>query len=151
VAGSVSLRGVRATDLSRSPRDIDTCLRVVEPKLYHAGLRAKVSRSSLADANRAHVWQIFADFAQVLICRARKLYVNKPFGVEFDQTVYAIDSTAIDLCLSPSPGCKSNRLWPLLLVSEFERSRIAVVVKGLEGRRCATVLDDLIPLKVNNE
>jgi Domain of unknown function (DUF4372) len=93
-----------------SPRDIDTCLRVVEPKLYHAGFRAKVSRSSLAVANRTHVWQIFADFAQVLICRARKLKVNEPFGVELDQTVYAIDSTKIHLRLSPSPGRKSNRL-----------------------------------------
>src|SRR4051794_7661206 len=95
--------------------------------------------------------EIFADLAQALICRTRKLYVNEPFGVELDKTVYAIDSTAIHLCLSPSPGRKSNRLWPLLLVSEFERSRIAIVVKGLEIRRYETVLDDLMPLKVNNE
>jgi Domain of unknown function (DUF4372)/Transposase DDE domain len=92
-----------------SLRDIETCLRAVEPKLYHAGFRGKVSRSSLADANRAHDWRMFADFAQVLISRARKLYVNEPFGVDLDQTVYALDSTTIDLCLSLFPWAQFRR------------------------------------------
>ena len=92
-----------------SLRDIETCLRALEPKLYHAGFRGKVSRSTLADANRAHDWRIFADFAQVLIGRARKLYADEPFGVELEQTVYALDSTTIDLCLSLFPWARFRR------------------------------------------
>jgi hypothetical protein len=86
-----------------SLRDIETCLRALESKLYHAGFRGHVSRSTLADANRAHDWRIFADFAQVLIRRARKLYATEPLSVELEQTVYALDSTTIDLCLSLFP------------------------------------------------
>jgi hypothetical protein len=92
-----------------SLRDIETCLRALEPKLYHAGFRGKVSRSTLADANRAHDWHIFADFAQVLIGRARMLYAKEPFGVELEQTVYALDSTTIDLCLSLFPWARFRR------------------------------------------
>jgi hypothetical protein len=92
-----------------SLRDIETCLRALEPKLYHAGFRGKVSRSTLADANRAHDWHIFADFAQVLIGRARMLYAMEPFGVELEQTVYALDSTTIDLCLSLFPWARFRR------------------------------------------
>src|SRR3954462_2688370 len=86
-----------------SLRDIETCLRAFQPKLYHAGFRGRVSRSTLADANRAHDWRIFADFAQVLIGRARTLYAGDPMGVELEETVYALDSTTIDLCLSLFP------------------------------------------------
>jgi hypothetical protein len=92
-----------------SLRDIETCLRALEPKLYHAGFRGKVSRSTLADANRAHDWHIFADLAQVLIGRARMLYAKEPFGVELEQTVYALDSTTIDLCLSLFPWARFRR------------------------------------------
>jgi Domain of unknown function (DUF4372)/Transposase DDE domain len=92
-----------------SLRDIETCLRALEPKLYHAGFRGQVSRSTLADANRAHDWRIFADFAQVLIGRARKLYVTEPFGVELEHTAYAFDSTTIDLCLSLFPWARFRR------------------------------------------
>ena len=92
-----------------SLRDIETCLRALEHKLYHAGFRGKVSRSTLADANRAHDWHIFADFAQVLIGRARKLYADEPLGVELEQTVYALDSTTIDLCLSLFPWARFRR------------------------------------------
>src|SRR5664280_3800224 len=92
-----------------SLRDIETCLRALEPKLYHAGFRGKVSRSTLADANRAHDWRIFADFAQVLIGQARKLYANDPMGVELEQTAYALDSTTIDLCLSLFPWAQFRR------------------------------------------
>jgi hypothetical protein len=84
-------------------------LRALAPKLYHAGFRGKVSRSTLADANRAHDWHIFADFAQVLIGRARMLYAKEPFGVELEQTVYALDSTTIDLCLSLFPWARFRR------------------------------------------
>src|SRR5208283_1504889 len=79
-----------------SLRDIETCLRALEPKLYHAGFRGKVARSTLADANRAHDWRIYADLAQALIGRARRLYADEPLGVELKQTVYALDSTTID-------------------------------------------------------
>ena len=92
-----------------SLRDIETCLRSFEPKLYHAGFRGNVSRSTLADANRAHDWRIFADFAQVLIGRARKLYADEPMGVELEQTAYALDSTTIDLCLSLFPWAQFRR------------------------------------------
>ncbi len=86
-----------------SLRDIVTCLRAIGPKLYHAGFRGAVSRSTLADANRVHDWRIYADFAQVLIRRARRLYASEPLAVELEQTVYALDSTTIDLCLSLFP------------------------------------------------
>lgn len=92
-----------------SLRDIETCLRALEPKLYHAGFRGRVSRSTLADANRAHDWRIFADFAQVLIRRARKLYASKTLSVELEQTVYLLDSTTIDLCLSLFPWAPFRR------------------------------------------
>jgi hypothetical protein len=92
-----------------SLRDIETCLRAVGPKLYHAGFRGQVSRSTLADANRVHDWRIYADFAQVLIRRARPLYAREPLSVELEQTVYALDSTTIDLCLSLFPWAKFRR------------------------------------------
>jgi Domain of unknown function (DUF4372)/Transposase DDE domain len=92
-----------------SLRDIETCLRAFGPKLYHAGFRGNISRSTLADANRAHDWRIYADFAQVLIGRARQLYASEPLGFTLDQTVYALDSTTIDLCLSLFPWAKFRR------------------------------------------
>ncbi len=92
-----------------SLRDIETCLRALSPKLYHAGFRGKISRSTLADANRAHDWRIYADFAQVLIRRARQLYASESLAVELEQTVYALDSTTIDLCLSLFPWAPFRR------------------------------------------
>lgn len=92
-----------------SLRDIETCLRALQPKLYHAGFRGRVSRSTLADASRAHDWRIFADFAQVLIRRARKLYSDEALCVELAETVYALDSTTIDLCLSLFPWAPFRR------------------------------------------
>lgn len=92
-----------------SLRDIETCLRALGPKLYHAGFRGRVSRSTLADAARAHDWRIYADFAQVLIERARHLYVGDPLAVDLEQTVYALDATTIDLCLSLFPWARFRR------------------------------------------
>jgi hypothetical protein len=92
-----------------SLRDIETCLRALGTKLYHAGIRGKISRSTLADANHAHDWRIFADFAQVLIARARELYASDPLATQLKQTVYALDSTTIDLCLSLFPWAKFRR------------------------------------------
>ena len=92
-----------------SLRDIEACLRSVGGKLYHMGLRGKVSRTTLADANESHDWRIFADLAQVLIGIARPLYANDPIGVDLDQSLYALDSTTIDLCLSLFPWAKFRK------------------------------------------
>jgi hypothetical protein len=87
-------------------RDIEACLRSSPDKLYHMGIRGRVSRSTLADANESHDWRIFADFAQILIARARVLYAHDPFGVELQQSAYALDSTTIDLCLAMFPWAR---------------------------------------------
>ena len=92
-----------------SLRDIEACLRSLGSKLYHAGFRGKISRSTLADANESRDWRIFADFAQVLIGIARPLYAHDPIGVELDQSLYALDSTTIDLCLSLFPWAKFRK------------------------------------------
>ena len=87
-----------------SLRDIEVCLRAMNSKLYHMGIRSgQISRPTLAKANENRDWRIYADFAQVLIHAAKDLYINEDFGVELDQTVYALDSTTIDLCLSLFP------------------------------------------------
>jgi transposase len=92
-----------------SLRDIEDCLRAQQPKLYHIGFRGRVSRATLADANETRDWRIYADFAHVLIRTARDLYRNEPFGVELSETVYAFDSTTIDLCLSLFPWAQFRR------------------------------------------
>jgi hypothetical protein len=92
-----------------SLRDIEACLRSVGGKLYHMGFRGKVARSTLADANESHDWRIFADFAQVLIRIARPLYAHDPIGVDLDQSLYALDSTTIDLCLALFPWARFRR------------------------------------------
>lgn len=119
-AGDRRLRGFSCRDqflclafaqltFRESLRDIETCLRALGAKLYHAGFRGQVSRSTLADANRAHDWRIYADFAQVLIRRARELYARDPLGVTLEQTAYALDSTTVDLCLSLFPWARFRR------------------------------------------
>ena len=92
-----------------SRRDIETCLRALHPKLYHLGFRGQVSRNNLSNANRNRDWRIDAEFAQVLIQTARHLYLHEPFGVELEQTVYALDSTTIDVCLALFPGARFRR------------------------------------------
>jgi hypothetical protein len=92
-----------------SLRDIEACLRSVTGKLYHLGIRSKVARTTLADANESRDWRIFADFAQVLIRIARPLYAADPIGVDLDHSVYALDSTTIDLCLSLFPWARFRR------------------------------------------
>jgi len=89
-----------------SLRDIECCLRTMRGKLYHAGIRGKVSRSTLRDANESRDWRIYSDFAQVLIHEARGLYVDEDFGLELKETVYALDSSTIDLCLSLFPWAR---------------------------------------------
>ena len=92
-----------------SLRDVVTCLEVLKPKLFHVGIRGKLSRSTLADANENRDWRIYAEFAQVLIAEARTLYADEDFGVELDNTVYALDSSTIDLCLSLFPWAKFRK------------------------------------------
>jgi hypothetical protein len=83
-----------------SLRDIEACLRAQHSKLYHMGIKSRISRSTLADANESRDWRIYADFAQSLIAIARRLYAAEPFGVDLKDTVYALDASTIDLCLS---------------------------------------------------
>jgi hypothetical protein len=84
-------------------RDIEACLRSRREKLYHLGIRGRVSRSTLAEANEKRDWRMYADFCQILISQARSLYADEDFGVELKETAYALDSTTIDLCLSLFP------------------------------------------------
>ena len=118
--GDIRLRGFSCWDqylamafaqltYRESLRDIEACLRSMQGKLYHLGFRGKVARSTLADANESHDWRIFADFAQVLIGIARPLHARDPIGVDLEQSLYALDSTTIDLCLSLFPWAKFRR------------------------------------------
>ena len=86
-----------------SLRDIEACLRAHQSKLYHMGIRGGISRNTLANANKVRDWRIYADFSQALIQIARDLYANDSFGVDLANTVYALDSSTIDLCLSFFP------------------------------------------------
>lgn len=92
-----------------SLRDIEACLRAQSNKLYHMGIRSKVSRSTLAEANEMRDWRIYADFAHHLIGIARKLYQKEPLAVELQNTVYALDATTIDLCLSIFPWARFRK------------------------------------------
>ena len=93
-----------------SLRDIEACLRAVQPRLYHLGFRCcQISRNTLANANEQRDWRIYADFAQVLIAEARRLYVGEDFGLNLDETAFALDSTVIDLCLSLFPWAPHQR------------------------------------------
>ena len=92
-----------------SLRDIETCLRSLGPKLYRAGFRCRVSRSTLADANRLRDWRIYRDLALELIAEARTMYASEPLGFELSHTAYALDATTIDLCLSLFPWAPSMR------------------------------------------
>ena len=92
-----------------SLRDIEACLRAAGAKLYHMGIRGKVSRNTLANANQVRDWRIYEDFAQILIARARKLYIHDSFGIDLGNTVYALDSTTIDLCLSLFPWAEFRK------------------------------------------
>jgi hypothetical protein len=130
-----------------SLRDIEACLRAVQPKLYHVGIRARVSRSTLADANEMRDWRIYADVAQGLIRTARELYVNEPLAVDLANTVYALDATIIDLCLSVFPWARYRRRDAAVkLHTQVDlRGLIPTVVHITEGKRAdVTFLADLV-------
>jgi hypothetical protein len=93
----------------QSLRDIETCLHAMQTKLYHCGIRGNVSRTTLAKANEHRDWRIYADFAQVLISKARMLYAHEDFGIQLNREIYALDSTTIDLCLSLFPWAKFRK------------------------------------------
>jgi hypothetical protein len=92
-----------------SLREVEACLRVVKSKLYHMGIHSTISHSNLAHANHQRDWRIYADFAQILIQRAKQLYLGDDLGLDLDATVYALDATTIDLCLSLFPWAKFRR------------------------------------------
>ena len=130
-----------------SLRDIQACLRGTRYKLYHMGIRGNVSRNTLANANKIRDWRIYSDFAQVLIRKARRLYAKESFGVELDQTVYALDSTTIDLCLSLFPWALFRKRKGAVKMHTLLdlRGSIPTVVIITHGRiHDVTILDRLI-------
>jgi hypothetical protein len=130
-----------------SLRDIETCLRALQPKLHHAGLRGRVSRSTLADANETRDWRIYGDFAQILIHRARALYSTEPFAVDLAQTAYAFDATTIDLCLALFPWARFRRTKATVKLHTLLdlRGPIPTVVAITDGKAAdVTLLDTLV-------
>jgi len=130
-----------------SLRDIECCLRAMKDKLYHMGIRGKISRSTLADANEKRVWRIYRDFAQTLIRHARKLYADEDFSVQLDETVYALDATIIDLCLSVFPWAKFRKSKAAVKLHTLLdlRGAIPTVVSITEGKvHELNILDRLI-------
>ena len=131
-----------------SLRDIEACLRAQHDKLYHMGIRSRISRSTLADANEVRDWRIYADFAQRLIGMARKLYVNESFGVDLKETVYALDTTTIDLCLSVFPWApfRSTKAAVKLHTLLDLRGNIPTFIHISDGKMHeVNVLDQLLP------
>ena len=129
-----------------SLRDIETCLRAMQPKLYHLGIRGRVARSTLADANETRDWRIYGDFAQTLIARARALYCDEPFAVELTQTVYAFDATTIDLCLALFPWARFRHTKAAVKLHTLLdlRGPLPTVVVITDGRAAdVTLLDAL--------
>ena len=131
-----------------SLRDIETCLRAQAGKFYHMGFRGQVSRNTLAKANERRDWRIHADFAQSLIRTARGLYADDGFGVDLDNTVYALDSTTIDLCLSVFPWAHFRRAKAAVKMHTLLdlRGNIPTFIDVSPGNRHdVNVLDDLVP------
>src|SRR6266480_4571676 len=131
-----------------SLRDIEVCLRSMSGKLYHVGFRGQVSRSTLADANESHDWRIYADFAQVLIRLARPLYSADPIGVELEQSLYALDSTTIDLCLSLFPWAKFRKHKAAVKMHTLLdlHGNIPTFIHITEGRvHDVNILDEFLP------
>jgi hypothetical protein len=131
-----------------SLRDIEACLQAQINKLYHMGIRGKVRRSTLADANEKRDWRIYADLAHNLIPIARKLYLDEDFGIELDQTVYALDATTIDLCLSLFPWAEFKQTKSAIKLHTLLdlRGSIPTFIHISEGREHeVNILDDLLP------
>ena len=131
-----------------SLRDIEVCLRGNSAKLYHMGIRSRVARNTLAKANENRDWRIYADFASVLIARARGLYANEDFGIDLEATVYALDSTTIDLCLSLFPWARFRKTKGAVKMHTLLnlRGSIPEFIHVSDGKMAdVSVLDILIP------
>src|SRR5205085_1769787 len=131
-----------------SLRDIEACLRSMGGKLYHMGFRGKVARSTLADANENRDWRIFADFAQVLIGMARPLYAHDPIGVDLEQTLYALDSSTIDLCLSLFPWARFRKHKAAVKMHTLLdlHGNIPTFIRITEGKlHDVNILDEFLP------
>lgn len=131
-----------------SLRDTVICLNAIPNKLYHMGIRGKISRSTLAHANKRRDWRIFAEFAQVLIHIARQLYRHEDFGITLNETVYALDSTTIDLCLSLFPWAKFRKQKGAIKIHTLLdlRGSIPSFIKITDGKvHDVNILDELIP------
>jgi len=131
-----------------SLRDIEACLRSREDKLYHMGFRSVVSRNTLAVANEKRSWRIYADFAQVLINQARTLYSGEPLNIDLKNTIYALDSTTIDLCLSLFPWARFRRTKGAIKLHTLMdvRGNIPSFVEVTPGRvHDVNILDQLVP------
>ena len=127
--------------------DIEICLRSRQDLLFRMGFRSAVAHSTLADANRSRDWRIYHDLAQSLIQRARRLYVNEPMGVELEQTVYALDSTTIDLCLSLFPWARFRSTKAAIKLHTLLdlRGPIPTMISVSEGKQAdVSILDELI-------
>jgi transposase len=131
-----------------SLRDIEACLGSIGGKLYHMGFRSRIARSTLADANEAHDWRIFADFAQHLIGVARPLHVEDPIGVDLDHTLYALDSTTVDLCLSMFPWARFRKHKAAVKMHTLLdlRGNIPTFISITDGTvHDVNVLDEIMP------
>jgi hypothetical protein len=131
-----------------SLRDIEACLRSMSDKLYHVGFRGRVARTTLADANESRDWRIYADFAQVLIRIARPLYARDPIGVELDQSLYALDSTTIDLCLSLFAWARFRKHKAAVKMHTLLdlHGNIPTFIRITEGRvHDVNILDEILP------
>jgi hypothetical protein len=132
-----------------SLREIEACLRVVKPKLYHMGIHSSISHSNLAHANHQRDWRIYADFAQILIQRAKQLYLGDDLGLDLDATVYALDATTIDLCLSLFPWAKFRRAKGAVKLHTLLnlQGNIPEFILISDGKlHDVNVLDHLVPL-----
>jgi Domain of unknown function (DUF4372)/Transposase DDE domain len=132
----------------QSLRDIEACLRSMSGKLYHVGFRGRVARTTLADANESRDWRIYADFAQVLIRIARPLYARDPIGVGLDQSLYALDSTTIDLCLSLFAWARFRKHKPAVKMHTLLdlHGNIPTFIRITEGRvHDVNILDEILP------
>jgi transposase len=131
----------------QSLRDIETCLRAMQSKLYHCGIRGRVSRNTLAKANENRDWHIYADFAGILIDIARKLYAKEDFAVELQQAAYALDSTTIDLCLSLFPWAKFRKHKAAVKLHTLMdlRGSIPTFIRITDGKvHDVNILDELV-------
>ena len=131
-----------------SLRDIEACLRSMQGKLYHMGFRGKVARSTLADANESRDWRIYADFAQVLIGIARPLHAHDPMGVDLEHSLYALDSTTIDLCLSLFPWARFRQHKAAVKMHTLLdlHGNIPTFIRVTDGKvHDVNILDEIIP------